>query len=56
MHVFTRVLLCVLLLAIHYFLLFLPVSELFIVYILLFNPRWFRSFLDKTAPRENNND
>lgn len=48
----TRVVLCILLLAIHYFLLFLPVSELFLIYILLFNPPWFRAFLNRAAPRE----
>lgn len=56
MHTITRVLLCASLLAIHYFLLFVPVSELFLIYILLFNPRWFRTFLDRTTPRAAGNE
>lgn len=41
-----RLLLVVVLLALHYLLIFLPLAELFIVYIILANPRWFRKFLD----------
>ena len=47
---FLRFLLCIALLLIHYFVIFLPVSEVFLIYILLLNPRWFRDFLNRTAP------
>lgn len=46
MKIWKRILLCVGLLALHYVLIFLPLAEMFIVYIILFNPRWFRRFLD----------
>ncbi len=46
MKMWKRVLLVVGLLALHYALVFLPIAEMFIVYIILVNPRWFRKFLD----------
>jgi hypothetical protein len=46
MKMWKRLLLVVVLLALHYLLIFLPLAELFIVYIILANPRWFRKFLD----------
>jgi hypothetical protein len=49
-----RLLVCLALLLIHYCLIFLPVSELFLIYILLANPRWFRDFLNRTAQERNN--
>lgn len=49
MAIVLRVLLCIALLLIHYLVIFLPVSEFFLIYILLFNPRWFRVFLNRTA-------
>lgn len=49
MALFLRVLLCIALLLVHYLVIFLPVSESFLIYILLFNPRWFRVFLNRTA-------
>lgn len=52
MHLTTRILFCSLLLIIHYVLVFLPASELFIIYIFLFNPRWFRVFLTHAALKE----
>lgn len=48
---FLRLLLCIALLLIHYLVIFLPVSEAFLIYIILFNPRWFRDFLIRTAPK-----
>jgi len=47
---FFRLLLCVALLLTHYLLVFFPVNEAFLIYILLLNPRWFRDFLNRTAP------
>lgn len=44
-----RLLLCVVLLLIHYLVIFLPVSESFLIYIILVNPKWFRDFLSLTA-------
>ncbi|HUL14115.1 MAG TPA: hypothetical protein VLU73_18340 [Methylococcaceae bacterium] len=46
---FLRLLLCIALLVIHYLVFFLPVSEAFLIYVLLMNPRWFRDFLNRTA-------
>jgi hypothetical protein len=46
MKMWKRLLLVAVLLALHYLLIFLPLAELFIVYIILANPRWFRKFLD----------
>lgn len=40
-----RLLFAVLLLALHYLIFPVPVVESFMAYILLFNPRWFRSLL-----------
>ncbi len=56
MKIWKRVLLVVGLLVIHYLFFFLPLAELFIIYIILFNPRWFRKFLhnmSKTAGQDN---
>jgi hypothetical protein len=47
---FLRLLLCIALVLMHYLLIVFPVSEAFLVYILLVNPRWFRDFLNRTAP------
>ena len=49
----SRLLVCLALLLTHYFLLFLPLSELFLMSVLLINPRWFRDFLNRTAPDRN---
>jgi hypothetical protein len=46
MKMWKRLILVAVLLALHYLLIFLPLAELFIVYIILANPRWFRKFLD----------
>jgi hypothetical protein len=40
-----RLLFAVMLLALHYLIFPVPVVESFMAYILLFNPRWFRSML-----------
>jgi len=55
MKLWKRILLVVGLLVLHYVLIFLPLAEMFIVYIVLFNPRWFRNFLDNldTLAAEN---
>jgi len=52
MKIWMRIVLVLVLFALHYLLVFLPVAELFIVYIILFNPRWFRNFLDRMANPE----
>lgn len=44
-----RVLICLGLIAVHYVGIFLPLTELFLIYILLFNPKWFRDFLNNMA-------
>jgi len=37
---------------------FLPLTALFLIYILLFNPPWFRDFLNKldVTPKKGDND
>ena len=52
MKIWMRFVLVAVLFGIHYLLIFLPVAELFIIYIILFNPRWFRNFLDRMANPE----
>ena len=42
-----RVLLAVGILALDFVVFFLPISALFLVYVILFNPPWVRSFLDR---------
>ncbi len=44
-----RILICLGLIAVHYAGLFLPLTELFLIYILLVNPKWFRDFLNNMA-------
>jgi hypothetical protein len=44
-----RILICIGILLLHYVALFLPLTELFLIYIILVNPRWFRSFLNNMA-------
>ena len=41
-----RILLCVGIMAVDLFVFFLPLTALFLCYILLFNPPWFREFLN----------
>lgn len=41
-----RVLLCLGILAIDLLIFFLPLTALFLIYILLYNPPWFRDFLN----------
>ena len=52
-----RILICIGLLVLHYiaealvFLELFPAAEIFLIYILLFNPRWFRNFLNNMAAK-----
>ena len=41
-----RILLCLGILALDLIVFFLPLTALFLIYILIFNPPWFRGFLD----------
>lgn len=41
-----RILLCLGILAVELVLFFLPLAAFFLIYIILFNPPWFREFLD----------
>ncbi|MCU0574030.1 MAG: hypothetical protein MUC41_13695 [Syntrophobacteraceae bacterium] len=51
MNIFYRLLICVGLIAVHYVGIFLPLTEFFLIYILLFNPKWFRDFLNGMTPK-----
>jgi len=44
--VLLRLLLVVALLSIHYLAFVIPVSEIFLIYVLFFNPRWFKNLMD----------
>jgi len=44
----TRLLIACLILLLDSLLFFLPLTALFLVYILIWNPPWFRSFLDRS--------
>jgi hypothetical protein len=39
-----RLLLIIVILGIHYLFMFLPISELFLLYIIFFKPKWFQDF------------
>jgi len=39
-----RLLLFIVLMAAHYFLLFLPILESFVLYLIIFKPKWFQDF------------
>jgi hypothetical protein len=39
-----RILLCLIILVIHYVFVFLPISELFFIYIIFVKPKWFQDF------------
>jgi hypothetical protein len=39
-----RILLCLIILVIHYAFVFLPISELFLLYIIFVKPKWFQDF------------
>lgn len=42
-----RVLICLGILAVDLLIFFLPLTALFLIYIIMFNPPWFREFLDR---------
>ena len=42
-----RVLICLGILAVDLLIFFLPLTALFLAYIIMFNPPWFREFLDR---------
>ena len=44
-----RILICLGIVLLHFVALFLPLTELFVMYIILFNPRWFRNYLNNMA-------
>jgi hypothetical protein len=39
-----RLLLCIVLLLVHYLAVFAPLSEFFLLYIIFFKPKWFDNF------------
>lgn len=48
-----RILLSILVLLVDLFIFFLPLSAIFLGYILIFNPPWFRELLNKTSHTDN---
>lgn len=54
MSILSRVLICLGIVALHYVGFLLPLTEIFVIYILLFNPRWFRDFLNDLAAEKAN--
>jgi hypothetical protein len=59
MNISYRILISIALLVLHYIgeltliLEIFPLTTIFLIYILLFNPRWFRNFLNNTAAKQN---
>lgn len=49
MRIGSRLLICLIIVVLHFVAVFLPLTEFFVIYILLFNPRWFRNFLNNAA-------
>lgn len=49
MNIFYRLLICAGILAQFFVTFYLPLPELFLIYIILFNPKWFRDFLSNMA-------
>ncbi|MEJ2657422.1 MAG: hypothetical protein P8012_09525 [Desulfobacterales bacterium] len=49
MNLFFRILISIGLLVLHYVGIFLPITECFLIYILIFNPKWFRDYLNSFA-------
>jgi hypothetical protein len=39
-----RLLLIIVILVTHYLFIFLPISELFLLYVIFFKPKWFQAF------------
>jgi thiosulfate reductase cytochrome b subunit len=55
MKLWARILLIAGMVVMHYVFFFLPLAEMFIVYIILFNPRWFRRFLNNMSKAKEQN-
>ncbi len=34
------------LLALHYIVFFIPLADIFLIYVVFFNPKWFRDFME----------
>jgi len=49
MSIGTRILISIGILALHFVGIFIPLTEFFLIYIILFNPRWFRNYLNNMA-------
>jgi len=49
MKIFYRILISAGLIVLHYVGIVLPLTEFFMIYIILFNPKWFRDFLNNMA-------
>jgi hypothetical protein len=49
MNIGYRILLCIGIALFHFVDVFVPLIDLFLIYIILFNPRWFRNFLNNMA-------
>ncbi len=41
-----RLALAIMLLLLHYIAFIIPVADIFLIYVIFFNPKWFRDFLD----------
>ena len=52
MNITYRILISIGLLVLHYVGIAFPLTELFLIYILLLNPRWFRNFLNNMAAKQ----
>ena len=51
-----RILLCIVILLVDLAVFALPLTALFLIYILIANPPWFREFLNRLADAENSHN
>ena len=51
-----RILISIGLLVLHYVGIIFPLTELFLIYIIIFNPRWFRDFLNNMAQENDGSE
>ncbi len=49
MNIFYRILISIGILILHYVGIVFPFTECFVIYIIIFNPKWFRDFLNNMA-------
>jgi hypothetical protein len=49
MHIINRIILAIAVVVVDFLVFFVPLSGIFLAYVLIFNPPWFRGFLNRLA-------